>query len=229
MTRVMTYNIRMGGRNGQPLHEVVRAAAPDVLLVNECPKTPLLWKRRCRRLARTWGMHLVTGGRPAGSNMILVRPGIGVKLASSIVLPQPLFDPRRGIAAAQLRVRGMLLGVVSCHLSLDRDRRQVEIAAVLAAADRLRGTVVVAGDLNERPDGPAWARLRRAGFRDHGSRAWLTFPADAPDRRIDGLLVRGGMQVRHHGDPLVPEPLLVAASDHRPVLAMLDAPGPPMC
>ena len=42
--RVMTYNIWQGGRAGGPLTEAVRAAAPDVLLVNECPKTPLLWK-----------------------------------------------------------------------------------------------------------------------------------------------------------------------------------------
>jgi endonuclease/exonuclease/phosphatase family metal-dependent hydrolase len=82
--------------------------------------------------------------------------------------------------------------------------------------------VVVAGDLNERPDGPSWERLREAGFVDHGDREWRTFPADRPDRRIDALLVRGGARVPHHGDPGVPEELLAAASDHRPVLAVLD-------
>ena len=40
---VMTYNILLGGRRGQPVRDVVRAVAPDVLLVNECPKTPVLW------------------------------------------------------------------------------------------------------------------------------------------------------------------------------------------
>ena len=33
----MTYNIFMGGRKGAALHEVIREAAPDVLLVNEIP------------------------------------------------------------------------------------------------------------------------------------------------------------------------------------------------
>jgi endonuclease/exonuclease/phosphatase family metal-dependent hydrolase len=222
--RVMTYNILLGGRRRQPLRDVVRAAAPDVLLVNESPKTPLLWRWRCHRLARDWGMRFVVGGRPAGSNMVLVRAGVAVPAVRARVLPQPRFQPRRGIAAAQLEVDGRPLGVVSCHLSLDRARRLVEVAEVVAVADRLHGTVVVAGDLNERPDGPAWAALRRAGFRDHGARSWLTFPAERPDRRIDALLVRDGVEVSTHGDPGVPATLLAAASDHRPVLAVLGRP-----
>ena len=152
----------------------------------------------------------MTGGRPAGSNMIAVAPGIAVKAAGSEVLKQPLFQPRRGIAWAQLRVRGRLMGVVSCHLSLDRDRRVEEVRRVLTVARSLRGPVVVAGDLNEAPDGPAWQALRAAGFVDHGSANWLTFPADEPHKRIDALLVRGGVRVLTHGDPGVPEELLAA-------------------
>lgn len=219
--RVMTYNIFMGGRRGRALHRVVAVSSPDILLVNESPKQFLFWRRECRRLTETWGMRFVTGGRPAGSNMIVVAPGVAVKSSGSEVLPQPLFQPRRGIAWAQLRVAGSLLGVVSCHLSLDRERRAREIEKVVAVARRLRGPVVVAGDLNERPEGPSWERLRRAGYVDHGSREWRTFPADAPEKRIDALLVRGAA-VLSHGDPGVRPELLAAGSDHRPVLAVLD-------
>lgn len=220
--RVMTYNILLGGRRGQPLHEVVRAVAPDVLLVNECPKTPLLWQGRCRHLADRWHLRYVAGGRPAGSNMLVVKPGVGVKAVHTEVLPQPFGQPRRGVVWAQLHVQGRLVGVVSCHLSLDRDRRQHEVARVIEVAGGLRGPVVVAGDLNETPEGPSWAALRRAGFVDHGGSAWRTFPADDPKRRIDALLVRGGPEVLHHGDPGVDPDRLAAASDHRPVLAELD-------
>ena len=212
----MTYNIFMGGRRGRALNEVVREAAPDVLLVNESPKQWFFWKRQCLRLADAWGLRFVTGGRPAGSNLIAVAPGIAVKKAGSEVLRQPLFQPRRGIAWAQLRVQGHLVGVVSCHLSLDRDRRVAEVRRVLAVARGLRGPVVVAGDLNEGPDGPSWQVLREAGFVDHGSRQWLTFPAEEPEKRIDALLVRGAADVARHGDPGVPEELLAAGSDHRP-------------
>jgi endonuclease/exonuclease/phosphatase family metal-dependent hydrolase len=218
----MTYNIFMGGRRGRALDEVVREVAPGVLLVNESPKQWLVWKRQCLRLCDAWGLRFVTGGRPAGSNMIAVAPGIVVKKTGSEVLPQPLFQPRRGIAWAQLRIDGRLVGVVSCHLSLDRDRRAREVRRVLAIAKTLRGPVVVAGDLNEGPDGPSWRALREAHFVDHGSSKWPTFPAEVPEKRIDALLVRGVVDVVSHGDPGVPEELLAAGSDHRPVLAVLD-------
>jgi endonuclease/exonuclease/phosphatase family metal-dependent hydrolase len=220
--RVMTYNILMGGRRGQAVADVVRAVAPDVLLVNECPKQPLLWRRRCRQLAERWEMRYVAGGRPAGSNMIAVAHGVGVKQVTAERLRQPRFQPRRGIAAAQLRVRGQLVGVVSCHLSLDKERRQREVKRVIEVARSLRGPVVVAGDLNEPPTGPSWQMLRAAGFVDPGRKDWRTFPSEDPERRIDALLVRGRVQIVHHGDPGVPGERLAVASDHRPVLAELE-------
>ena len=52
---------------------------------------------------------------------------------------------------------------------------------------------------------------------------WPTFPASSPETRIDALLVRGTTaRVVSHGDPGLPERLLSAASDHRPVLAVLE-------
>ncbi|HSE07434.1 MAG TPA: endonuclease/exonuclease/phosphatase family protein [Nocardioidaceae bacterium] len=225
--RVLTYNIWMGGRGGGLLDQAVRAAAPDVLLVNESPKTPVLWRRRCRRLGQEWGLRYVAGGRDAGSNMILVAPAIGMKSTYVTTLRQPFLQPRRGIAAAQLRVQGMLVGVVSCHLSLDQQRRAEEVTRVIEVADRLRGTVIVGGDLNERPGGPSWRALRAAGYVDHGSDAWPTFPAEDPTKRIDALLVRDAGSVVHHGDPGIDRVLQERASDHLAVLAVLDLSEPP--
>jgi endonuclease/exonuclease/phosphatase family metal-dependent hydrolase len=224
--RVMTYNILRAGQRGAPLHDLVREVAPDVLLVNEAPKRPLLWRRDCERLARLWGMRYVVGGRTAGSNLILVRGPVEVRWARALRLPQPRFQPRRGIALAQLRVHGILVGVVSCHLSLVGERRRVEVERVLAEAPTLRGPVVLAGDLNETPQGAVWQALLAAGFVDHGTQTWPTFPAADPARRIDALLLRrtpaDATAVLSHGDPGVPASLQVAASDHRAVLAELD-------
>lgn len=217
----MTYNIFMGGRNGSDLHRVVRDVAPDVLLVNESPKTPFLWKRRARRLADAWDMRYVVGGRTAGSNMIATASTLGVKARGAETVNQPLFQPRRGIAWAQLRVHGRLLGVVCCHLSLDRQRRLAEADRVLEVADRLRGPMVIGGDLNETPDGPVWQKLARAGYVDHGSRLDRTYPADEPVKRIDALLVRGDADVLSHGIPEVDPGLVAKASDHLPLVATL--------
>jgi endonuclease/exonuclease/phosphatase family metal-dependent hydrolase len=220
--RLMTYNIQLGGRHRQQLGEVVRAVAPDVLLVNESPHRPLVWKRQCSELARRFQMRMVVGGRPGGSCMILVRSGIGVKTTHAEVLARPPFWPRRGIVSAQLRVEGALLGVVGCHLSLKRRERVREVERVIDVASGLRGPVVVTGDLNEGPKGQCWHRLAEAGFVDHGDRSWLTFPSDEPAKRIDAVLVRGGAKVIAHGDPGVPDEDLRAVSDHRPVVAELE-------
>jgi endonuclease/exonuclease/phosphatase family metal-dependent hydrolase len=224
MPRVMTYNILMGGRRGAPLHEAVRRAEADVVLVNEAPKYPLLWRGRCPRLARRWGMRFVAGGRPAGSNMIVVARGASVTSTREEVLPTGWFEPRRGIALARLLLDGASLTVVTCHLSLHRPTRLREVARIVELCSTVRGPVVLAGDLNEEPGGPCWRRLAEAGFVDHGGSHWMTFPAQQPKARIDALLVRGEATVRHHGDPGVPEALLARASDHRPVLADLGLP-----
>ncbi len=220
--RVMTYNILMGGRRGAPLHEVVRSVAPDVLLVNESPKRPLVWRRQCAELAREWRMSYAGGGRSAGSNMLLTDHGVRVKKVWTETVRHPLFGSRRGLLLAQLRVGGQMFGVVSTHLDLDAGRRADQVARVIEAAHTLRGPVVLGGDLNEAPDGPSWERLRRAGFTDNGNPDWPTFPSDEPTARIDALLVRGAARVVFHGDPGVPDGLLARASDHRPVLAVVD-------
>jgi endonuclease/exonuclease/phosphatase family metal-dependent hydrolase len=217
----MTFNIWLGGRGSRALHEAVRRARPDVLLVNESPKTPLLWRRRCEELAQRWGMTYVDGGRSAGSNMIVVGSDVAVRSTYTTTIPVPCLRPRRGVAAAQLRLAGRPLGVVSCHLSLDAGRRVREVERVIEVAEQLHGPVLVGGDLNERPDGPCWQRLRAAGYVDHGSSAWLTYPARKPRKRIDALLLRGAADVLHHGDPGLDPALQARASDHRAVLAEL--------
>ena len=68
---VMSYNV-YGARYRAPLRQVMQATAPDVLIVNETPKVPLVWRWQCDRLAASWGMRRAAGGRDAGSNMICV-------------------------------------------------------------------------------------------------------------------------------------------------------------
>jgi len=97
-----------------------------------------------------------------------------------------------------------------------------ETERVVEVAGRMSGPVVVGGDLNERPGGPSWRRLRAAGYVDHGDWEWPTYPADEPFKRIDALLVRGDTEVLHHGDPGVEPRLQARASDHRAVLAVLE-------
>lgn len=224
--RVLTYNIA-GARYRAPLRDVVRAVAPDVLVVNETPKLPLLWRWQCARLAAGWGLRRAAGGRDAGSNMICVSPRVHVLATSVRRLRQPLFAPRRGVVTAQCEVDGVEFGVVGVHLSLLAERRPAEAQQAVLAADALRGPVVMCGDLNEPPDRPAWQLLRQAGYVDCGDDAGMTFSTANPVKRIDAVLVRAAV-VRSYGVPDVGVGRLRAASDHFPVQAVVELPGTPV-
>jgi endonuclease/exonuclease/phosphatase family metal-dependent hydrolase len=217
--RMMTYNVRGGGRRGA-LRAVVAAAAPEVVVVNECPQIPIVWRWTCRSLVGGWGMTRIAGGRDGGRNLLCGVRYLEVRHTSAHRIPQPrLVDPIRGVVAAQLAMDDLPFGVVGCHLSLAADRRRRDLEIVLAAADRLEGPVVIAGDLNEEPGAPSWSRLARVGFVDH-SCGEPTYPADRPVKRIDALLVRGEVRVTDHRVPDL-RPGRFAASDHRPVVATL--------
>lgn len=223
----MTYNIRLGGRRRRDLRRVVRSLQPDVLLVNESPKTPLLWRRQCRRLARDWGMRYAAGGRDAGSNLVVVSDRIEVLHTRTRVLPQPWGRPRRGIVVVRVRLGDQVWSCLGVHLGLAADARGRELSAVLDEAAAEPDPVLLGGDLNEPAGRPSWTRLAGAGFRDLGREQGPTFPARHPSERIDALLVRGEVvegavrPAASGADPARgrPAPPVATASDHRPVVA----------
>lgn len=220
---VLTYNIAGAGRR-PALRDVVTAVAPDVVVVNETPKLPLLWRWQCGRLAAEWGLRRAAGGRDAGSNMICVSDRVQVLSTSARRLEQPLFAPRRGIVTAQCRVDGVEFGVVGVHLSLVAESRAVEAEEAVVAADRLTGPVVICGDLNELPGRPAWRVLHRAGFTDFGDDTDMTFSSAQRVKRIDAVLVRDAA-ASLYGVPDLGAERFQAASDHCPVQAVIELPG----
>jgi endonuclease/exonuclease/phosphatase family metal-dependent hydrolase len=221
--RVLTYNV-LGGRAKVALRSVVHGIEPDVMVVNETPQTPLLWRLQCPSLARQWGMQHIAGGRNAGRNMICAQHHIGVAETYVERTKVPLLQPIRGVVSAQLQADSHRFGVVGVHLGLDPGLRETQVQQVLQATERLQGPVVVAGDLNEPPKGPSWESLRGAGFVDHGDAEDHTYPAEHPTRRIDAILVRGEVQVSRHRIPGLQPELLRLASDHLPVVATLSWP-----
>lgn len=219
--RVMLLDITSGHR-GSAMRTLVRRVAPDVALVTQGSKSRRRSGRRGIDLARVWKMRYVGGGRKAGSNLIAVANGVVVRKVRTRSLKSAPWRPKRGAVSAQLRIHGQLIGVVVCHLSPAKERRANEVEQVVELVSQLRGPVIVAGNLNELPGGPAWQRLRQAGLVDEGTRAWKTFPSEQPTARVDALLTRGVRCVCHHGDPGVPVELQVEASDHRGILAVLE-------
>jgi endonuclease/exonuclease/phosphatase family metal-dependent hydrolase len=232
VVRLLSYNIRSMRDDRKALASVMRACAPDVVCVQEAPRF-FRWRKHAAWLARESGLVYVTGGATATGPMILASLRATVVRTEDVLLPLTPGLHRRGFATAVLRFGAAArLGVLSCHLSLQRDERQAQGRMLLDRLEAL-GTrhAVAAGDLNERPGGRTFRRL--AGRLQDG---WAVAPwggeytstALRPHQRIDAVLASEGVEVIGCGVPDGLEGVspadLRAATDHLPVLAALRVP-----
>lgn len=211
--RVVTWNVRSLRDSSSGVAAALRALAPDVVLVQEAPRL-LLWRTANRRLARRAGLRMVTGGRPAAGNLLLVSARVEVRAAASVLLPRRPGLHRRGLVHARLGIEGVELQVLGTHLDLSAAAR-VDSARRVRAQAAVGMPLVVGADVNEQAGEPAW-ELLSAGLVDVGRDLGPTFPARDPRRRIDALLVDPALTVVH-----AQRLSTGAVSDHLPVVVDL--------
>ncbi|WP_374983476.1 endonuclease/exonuclease/phosphatase family protein [Streptomyces fradiae] len=230
--RVLTYNVRSLRDDEDALARVVRACAPDVVLVQEAPRF-FRWRKHAARLAAKSDLVVLGGGATAAGPLLLCSLRVAVERTRDILLPLTPGQHRRGFATAVVRVGGARFGVLSCHLSLRGDERYAQAGMLLDELAALDVPHAVAGgDINERPDGRSFRRLAaelqdcRAVRPWGGEHTWT--PAD-PYQRIDAVFATRGVEVLGCGVPAglpgVAEADLRAATDHLPVLAALRVPA----
>ena len=152
----------------------------------------------------------------------------------STQVPNPVPQPAPGFPEVVVNVAGAHVHVYATHLDYRGDPtvRQMQVADMLRIMGEDRGRrQILVGDFNARPDAPElaplWAYVDDAWTLANGSEPGYSYPADAPDRRIDYVTVSPRITVR---SAHVPHTL---ASDHRPVVADLtvtrgdNRPAPP--
>ncbi|MFJ5259201.1 endonuclease/exonuclease/phosphatase family protein [Streptomyces sp. NPDC088387] len=229
--RVLSYNVRSLHDDPAALARVITACAPDLVLIQEAPRF-FRWRKKLSRLAAASGTVVLSGGATASGPALLCTLRATVERTEDVLLPLTPGLHRRGFATAVVRFGAARLGVVSCHLSLQKEERRAQSGMLL---DRLAGMgvehAVAGGDLNERPDGPAFARLSETLQDCRTVAPWggeHTWTRTGPPSRIDAIFATKGVEVLGCG---VPEGLpgvtgtdLRAATDHLPVLAALRVP-----
>lgn len=221
--RVLSYNVRGLRDDRAALAEVVRAADPDVVCVQEAP-CYLRWRTKCAALAREWGLLYVAGGGSTGGTALFAHLRIDVDEPREVALSRQWGWPDRGVASAVVHRGGARLAVASIHLPLVEARRHehAQRARELLAA---YGTThwLVAGDLNEPPPGPSWQAFGVGGLTDLARECGPTFPAVRPTKRIDAVLATKGVEVVEHR--VLDGAAVERASDHRPLLAVIRLPA----
>lgn len=184
-------------------------------------------------MARAANLVVLTGGATAAGPAILCDLRGTVERTEDVLLPLIPGQHRRGFATAVVRFGGARVGVLSCHLSLQKDERYDQSGMLL---DRLAGMdvdhAIAGGDLNERPEGRAFTRITDTLQDCRSTAPWgaeHTWIRDAPHRRIDAIFATKGIEVLGCGVPAghpgVTDADLRAATDHLPVLAALRVPA----
>ncbi|HSK19463.1 MAG TPA: endonuclease/exonuclease/phosphatase family protein [Longimicrobiales bacterium] len=231
--RVMTYNIAAGGGDLAAVAAVIRAAAPDIVALQE---VDVHWSERSRfadqaaELGEALGMHVRFGpiyelppARRFGLAILSRTPIVEFtnhvvpRLSTQTNETEPV--PLPGFLEAVTVIGGMRVHVFNTHLDYRADSRvrEQQVRAMLEVLAAETRPTVLMGDLNAPPSAPELqpllAELRDAwsANEEHG----LTYPAHAPDKRIDYILLS------RHFSPVALHVPAAQASDHRPVIADL--------
>ncbi|CAG6395714.1 endonuclease/exonuclease/phosphatase family protein [Streptomyces cocklensis] len=230
VVRVLSYNIRSMRDDAAALARVIRACAPDLVLVQEAPRF-FRWRKAAARLAHATGLVHVTGGATAAGPMVLSSLRAHVERTEDVLLPHHPPLHQRGFATAVLRIGGARLGVVSTHLSLSPAERYEQAGLLLDRVAAMgEANVVVGGDFNEPPDRPGFARIAARLQDGFAVAPWggEVTNVRAPFQRIDAVFTTKPVEVLGcgvpHALPGVTDADLHAATDHLPVLAALRVP-----
>lgn len=210
--RVTSYNVHDLLDDRAAAARVVRALDPDVLCLQEVPRR-LTTEVRLPAFARDCGLWWSGGRAGTGGTAVLTSLRVRVHDQHRGRLPVRFPDRSRGFAMLEVSLPGgVRISVVSVHLGLRADERERHAELIMA---RLGPAAVIAGDLNESADGPAW-RMIAAGYRKVSDDR-PTYPASAPSSVLDAIFAGPRLTTCPGAPVALVERDLVAASDHRPV------------
>lgn len=217
---VLSYNIHHGaGEDGvldlNRIAAEIRATGADVVGLQEVDRywgARSDWADQGAELARLLGYHLAYGAnldeappegrterRQYGTAILSRYPIVASENIPLTSIPYPTRPTeQRGLLTATINVRGAFVQVWNTHLDHQRSAQRIsQVREILARVEDPVRPVVLTGDLNAVPDSPEMALLRTRftdSFRELGRDDAYTYPADAPDRRIDYVLHAGSVR-----------------------------------
>lgn len=227
--RVAAYNIKHGlGMDSvislERVAEVLRPLDADVITFQEIDNgvERTAGVDQARRLGELLGMSAHFGEfmpYQGGEYGMAVLSRLPVLAVENHRLPDG-DEPRTGLEV-QVAVgpSGRPVSVVGIHFYRTPEERRAQADALIDALDEREHPVVLAGDFNSRRGDLVLSLLEERGWlvldKDGPSD---TFPADAPAREIDFVMLRPASAFEVVEHRVIDEPV---ASDHLPLLAVL--------
>ena len=199
--RLLTYNIHAGRdasgvNNLQRVADLIESTRPDVVLLQEVDRTTTRsgGADHLAELERMTKMHAVFGKAidfQGGQYGIAILSRWPIDTSETIALRGTPAEARVALVAETGGLR-----IINTHFDASDNEafRLEEVGHLVEEISRFRRLpMVVGGDLNSTPDSAVYTRLRENGLRDAfaecGRSGGLTYPADAPVKRIDYLFI----------------------------------------
>lgn len=233
--RVLTYNIHHGeGTDGkldlERIAKVIKAENPDLVALQEVDQGTQRTGGvdQATRLGELTGLHAVFGkamdyqGGAYGLAFLSRWPVTDRRThalpADTGVEPRAVLETR-----TQLGESGPEITFLVTHLDhkADPKQRTNQIAKLreLFPAGSDERPMILAGDFNAKPDSAVVKTLLTEWADSADGKQFLTIPAGAPRSKIDYIFYRPASRWRVTETRALEEPI---ASDHRPVLAVLE-------
>lgn len=216
---VMTFNIQhfeninTGLVDIEAYADYIRESGASVVGLNE------VFEDQLAELAETLGWESFFacgcdfGGRQYGNGIVSCLPLLEAK---AVTIPDPEvqsydgYYETRALIACTVDVDGKELHILCTHFGLNPDEAENGVNTVLAYMQNERQ--ILMGDFNLRPEDPLLdpIRSRMCDTAPLLGENCLTFPADAPDRKLDYIFLSADLTAVSADIP----PLVL--SDHRP-------------
>ena len=232
--RVLTYNIHHGeGTDGKldlpRIASLIRSTRADIVALQEVDrKVPRSGDvDQAAELGRLTGMqHAFGPSIPLGGgeygNAVLSR--FPITRTTRHLLPRLDESEQRSVLEAEIELPdGAALRLLATHLDYRRDNRErlASVEKIEELAGKSTGSpLLLAGDLNDTPESAVLKRLS-ANWSAASPAPLPTIPSDQPKQQIDFVLQRATMNWKVVDIRVIAEPV---ASDHRPLLVVLERP-----
>lgn len=232
--RIMTYNVHScRGRGGRPdplrIADVIASAEPDIIALQELDVGRMRTGGVDQAQAIAEHLRVASHFHPAlhveeekyGDAILTALPSRLIKASQLPSLGEP-----RGAIWVEVDVGSMKVQVVNTHFGLRRRERMAQARAV-AGPDWLGSTActtnpaLLAGDFNAIPRSRAYGILAEGLSRQVLTiPARATFPARFPLLRLDHIFANHHARILRY--EVIDTPLARSASDHLPLLAIVE-------